>query len=100
MMTAARPITIAPRPMSTLLLPWYWASRPPARPTMPLDIMRPITVLRDVLMPWARAIWRLAPVARSALPLSVLKNHQSSAMTAAVITSRMGRGFERFSSRT
>ena len=43
-----------------------------------------MTVAVEVFMPCARDIWRLAPVARRALPLSVLKYHQSMATITAV----------------
>ena len=60
--------------MSTVELPWYWAMSAPARATMPLEIMSPMTALRSVLMPWDLAMFRLAPVARMPQPISVPKN--------------------------
>ena len=45
----------------------------PASATRPLEITRPSTLLKLVLMPCARAMFWLAPVARRELPLSVPK---------------------------
>ena len=74
MMTAARPMTIAPRPMFTSDAPWNCASSAPDSATRPLESIRPSTMLEFVLMPCARAILGFEPVARSALPFSVPKN--------------------------
>ena len=73
MMTAARPMTMAPRPMLISAKPWYCAIRPPESATMPLESDRPSTFMALMLMPCARLIDGLAPVARMALPCSVPK---------------------------
>ena len=54
----------APAHVHVALKPWYWASRAPDRATRPLDSIRPSTLVKLVLMPWARAMLGLAPVAR------------------------------------
>ena len=82
MTTAARPMTMAPRPMLISELPWYWASSAPERPTRPLEIIKPRTFMRLVEMPWARAMCSLLPVARMAQPSWVPKNQYSSATMA------------------
>ena len=75
MMTAASPMTMAPRrPMSMVALPWYWASKAPDRATRPLESIRPSTLVVSVLIPWARDMLELEPVARRAQPSSVPKN--------------------------
>ena len=100
MMTAARPMTMAPRPMLISEEPWNWASRPPERATRPLDTMRPSTTLALVLMPWARAMLGLAPVARREQPFSVPKNQYKTAMSITVNTTSRGRGLSRLTVRT
>ena len=57
-------MTMAPRPLLISEKPWYWESRPPDRATRPLDTTRPSTLHQLVLMPWARAMLWLAPVAQ------------------------------------
>ena len=74
MITAARPMTMAPRPALTSENPWYWAYRALDRATMPLESIRPSTLFQPTLMPWARLMLGLAPVARMPLPSSVPKN--------------------------
>ena len=49
-------------------------SSAPARATRPLEIIRPSTFATLVLMPCARAMFWLAPVARREQPISVPKN--------------------------
>lgn len=74
MITAARPITIAPRPMLISAKPWYWLNSAPENATSPLEIIRPSTRLKSVLIPCARDIRSLHPVARREHPSSVPKN--------------------------
>ena len=74
MITAARPMTMAPRPMLISLALLYWASSAPERATRPLETTSPSTLAKLVLMPWARAMLALAPVARREQPSSVPKN--------------------------
>ena len=81
MMMAARPMTIAPRPMLTSALPWYCAYSPPASPTSAFESTSPSTLFVLVLMPCARAMLGLAPVARMECPTSVPKNQYSTAMS-------------------
>ena len=92
MMTAASPMTMAPRPMSMVALPWYWASKAPDRATRPLESIRPSTLVVSVLIPWARDMLELEPVARRAQPSSVPKNQYSTAMTAATKSASRNRG--------
>ena len=72
MITAASPITIAPRPALTSAKPWYWAYRPLEKATMPLEITRPRILLISVLIPCARDIFALHPVARMEITYKVL----------------------------
>ena len=74
MITAARPITIAPRPMLISAEPWYCAYNAPARPTNPFEITSPNTFVAFVLIPCALAMFGLHPVARTLAPISVPKN--------------------------
>ena len=69
----ARPMTIAPRPMLTSAVPWNCVISPPESATTPLESARPMTFIRSMLMPCARLIAGLEPVARSAEPCSVPK---------------------------
>ena len=63
---------------------WYCESSAPESATSPLEIIRPSTLLKFVLMPWARAMLAFAPVARSEQPSSVPKNQYSTAMMTTV----------------
>ena len=92
MITAARPMTMAPRPMLMSAKLWYWASRAPDSATSPLERTRPSTLLKSVLIPCARAMLGLAPVARSEEPSSVPKNQYRTATmtTVKVPTTKMG----------
>ena len=65
-----------------------------------MDTTRPRTLAVLVLMPWARAMLWLAPVARRAEPCSVPKNQYSSAITAAVSSTSSSRGLFSAGSRT
>ncbi len=56
MMTAARPMMMAPRPILISANPWYWVRRAPDRATRPLESMRPRILLKLVLIPWALAM--------------------------------------------
>ena len=67
-------MTMAPRPMLISQALLYWTSRAPDRATRPLEITRPSTLVKSVLMPWARAMLALEPVARREQPSSVPKN--------------------------
>ena len=67
---------------------------------MPLERASPTTTFRCVLMPCARAMRALAPVARMPQPISVPKNQYSAPMSSAVMTSSSGMGFSKLSSRT
>ena len=84
--TAARPITIAPRPIWTSAKPWYWLSSAPENATRPLESIRPSTMLKLVLMPCARAMLALQPVARMEQPSSVPKNQYKIAITTTIRT--------------
>ena len=53
---AARPITMAPRPILTSAKPWYCASSPPESATIPFDTTKPIILFVAVFIPLARAI--------------------------------------------
>ena len=70
----------------------YWARRAPERATRPLAIIRARTLARSVLMPWARAMAGLEPVARREQPSSVPKNQYSAAMVMMIMmpTTKMG----------
>ena len=83
-MTAARPMTIAPLPELTSAKPWYCEYNALARPTRPLEIIRPSTVLKFVLMPCARLMFGLQPVARIEQPRSVPKNQYNMAIIAII----------------
>ena len=72
-------MTMAPRPIFTSEALWYWANRPPDSPTRALDRISATILVPLVLIPWARAILGLLPVARTALPSSVPKNQHSTA---------------------
>ena len=100
MMTAARPMTMAPRPMLTSAKPWYWLSRAPDKATRPLETIRPSTTLKLVLMPWARLMLGLEPVARMAQPSSVPKNQYSRPISTALIRMTMMTGLCRANSLT
>ena len=73
MMTAASPMTMAPRPMLISANPWYCVISPPARATSPLERARARIFIKSTLIPCAFAIFGLHPVARSAQPCSVPK---------------------------
>ena len=73
-------MTIAPRPMFTSAKPWNWAISPPESATMPLDSERPSSFMLSMLMPSARLMAGLLPVARIAEPCSVPK-YQYSTLT-------------------
>ena len=90
---------MAPRPMPTSTKPWYWVSSAPLSATSPFESMRPSTLLRSVLMPWARAMLALAPVARSEQPHSVPKNQYKRPITAMVNTAKMRNGLDSESTR-
>ena len=57
-----------------------------------MEIIRPRTLMKSVLMPWARAMLWLEPVARREQPSSVPKNQYSTPMRARekTPTTRMG----------
>ena len=74
MMTEARPITIVPTPMPTSAKPLFCATMAPESATRPFEMTSPRTIMPSVLIPCARAIWALIPVARTAVPISVPKN--------------------------
>ena len=83
MITAAKPMTMAPRPALTSANPWYWEYRALDSATIPLEIISPKTLLRLTLIPWARLMLGLAPVARMEQPISVPKNQYRITMMAA-----------------
>ena len=62
------------------------------RATRPLEIISPSTLVKLVLMPWARLMLGLAPVARREQPISVPKNQYRITMMATQKTAphRMG----------
>ena len=70
---AARAITIVPRPEFTSAYPLFCAKIAPARAMSAFESIKPNTVILRVLIPSARAIFSLSPVAISACPNSVLK---------------------------
>ena len=83
---------MAPLPMLASAKLWYWLSSAPDRATSPLESIRPSTFPVSVLMPWARAMLGLAPVARRDAPSSVPKNQYSTEIIARenTPTTRMG----------
>ena len=60
---------------------------PPESATRPLERLSPSTFMVPMLMPWARLMLGLEPVARMALPCSVPKYQYKKAMMAAVNSS-------------
>ena len=74
MIREARPMTMLPAPICTSAKFWLWAMKAPLRATRPLLSTRPRIFMLSVLMPWARTMRGLLPVARTALPSSVPKN--------------------------
>ena len=86
MMTEASPITMVPTPMPTSAKPFACATVAPDKATRALEITSPSTTIVLVLMPCARAICGLKPVARMAVPSSVPKNqYRMTAISAAKI---------------
>ena len=86
--------------MLTSAKPWYWLSRAPDKATRPLETIRPSTTLKLVLMPWARLMLGLEPVARMAQPSSVPKNQYSRPISTALIRMTMMTGLCRANSLT
>ena len=85
--TAAKPNTIVPKPALTSAPPATWANKAPAIAIKPLENAMPSTTMKLVEMPCARAIRGLAPVARMAKPVSVLKNQFNTNLISSVISS-------------
>ena len=89
MITDARPMRIRPTPIELSAKPWYCANTAPAAPTRPLDSARVISFVRSVDTPKERIIGPLSPVARTARPKSVLRNHTIAAVITATTAAKM-----------
>ena len=89
MITDARPMRIRPTPIELSAKPWYCANTAPAAPTRPLDSARVISLVRSVDTPRERIIGPLSPVARTARPKSVLRNHTIAAVITATTAAKM-----------
>ena len=85
MIMAAKPITIAPRPLLTFAWPLNCAYKAPAKATNAFDITRPIVFIIFILIPCAFAMAGFVPVALRAEPISVPKNAYITAIIATAI---------------
>ena len=86
MMTAARPMTMAPRPMLISAKPWYWAEQRSGKCNKTIGEHQTEDSAKSVLIPCARAIFSLHPVARREHPSSVPKNQYRTAIKIRRIT--------------
>ncbi len=81
MITDARPMTMEPVPIWMSAKLWYCAMSAPESAMRALPSISPIVFMASVLMPCARDMRALMPVARMAHPISVPKNQYRMTIT-------------------
>ena len=84
--TLARPSTITPMPICASANACICAKSAPEIATRAFESASPNTVIRSVLVPSARSMRALSPVARIAAPSSVLRKRTSTIATTAAIS--------------